>query len=102
MIRALQVLRIHLLELEKVQDLCKDFCNRYITCLRGKMQSENLLRSDYGGYDSDDSCSGGSFGKDTSINSMSPISPMPTIAQQAAAVALAQVAAVNVANYNVR
>ena len=77
MIRALQVLRIHLLELEKVQDLCKDFCNRYITCLRGKMQSENLLRTDYGGYDSDDSGSGGSVGKDTSIHSMSP---MPSIA----------------------
>ena len=44
MIRAIQVLRIHLLELEKVQELCKDFCNRYITCLKGKMQSENLLR----------------------------------------------------------
>ncbi|KAG1696483.1 Homeobox protein PKNOX2 [Nymphon striatum] len=60
MIKAIQVLRIHLLELEKVQDLCKDFCNRYITCLKGKMQSENLLRSDYppyntssGGSDSD-------------------------------------------------
>ncbi|XP_043215039.1 homeobox protein PKNOX2-like [Amphibalanus amphitrite] len=50
MIKAIQVLRIHLLELEKVQELCKDFCNRYITCLKGKMQSENLLRSDY--YDS--------------------------------------------------
>lgn len=48
MIKAIQVLRIHLLELEKVQELCKDFCNRYITCLKGKMQSENLLRSDYG------------------------------------------------------
>ena len=59
MIKAIQVLRIHLLELEKVQELCKDFCNRYITCLKGKMQSENLLRSDYGGYDSDDSNSGG-------------------------------------------
>ena len=55
MVRAIQVLRIHLLEIEKVQELCKDFCNRYITCLKGKMQSENLLRSDYGGYDSDDS-----------------------------------------------
>ena len=44
MIRGIQVLRIHLLELEKVQELCKDFCNRYITCLKGKMQSENLLR----------------------------------------------------------
>ncbi|CAG7722354.1 unnamed protein product [Allacma fusca] len=50
MIKAIQVLRIHLLELDKVQELCKDFCNRYITCLKGKMQSENLLRSDY--YDS--------------------------------------------------
>ena len=77
MIGALQVLRIHLLELEKVHDLCKDFCNRYITCLRGKMQSENLLRGDYGGYDSDDSGSGGSLGKDASIQS---ISPMPSIA----------------------
>lgn len=47
MIKALQVLRIHILELEKVQELCKDFCNRYIACLRGKMQSENLLRSNY-------------------------------------------------------
>ena len=70
MIRAIQVLRIHLLELEKVQDLCKDFCNRYITCLKvrrdqvdltlaqGKMQSENLLRSECGGYESDDSGGG--------------------------------------------
>ncbi|XP_055390546.1 uncharacterized protein LOC129619330 [Condylostylus longicornis] len=47
MTKALQVLRIHLLELEKVQELCKDFCTRYISCLRSKMQSENLLRSDY-------------------------------------------------------
>ena len=98
MIRALQVLRIHLLELEKVQDLCKDFCNRYITCLRGKMQSENLLRSDYGGYDSDDSESGGSSGRETSAHS---ISPMASIAQQAAVAALAQAAGVNAVNYNV-
>ena len=49
MLKAIQVLRIHLLELEKVNDLCKDFCNRYITCLKGKLQSENLLQteSDY-------------------------------------------------------
>jgi len=65
MIRAIQVLRIHLLELEKVQELCKDFCNRYITCLKGKMQSENLLRSDYGGYDSDDSGPGRSSSSQT-------------------------------------
>ena len=63
-INALLVLRIHLLELEKVDDLCKDFCKRYISCLKGepeivsrisiycsdlqgKMQSENLLRTDH-------------------------------------------------------
>ena len=41
MVRSIQVLRIHLLELEKVQDLCKDFCNRYITCL--KVRSWSIL-----------------------------------------------------------
>ena len=46
MLKAVQVLRIHLLELEKVSDLCKDFCTRYITCLKGKLQSEQLLRLD--------------------------------------------------------
>lgn len=46
MVKAIQVLRIHLLELEKVNELCKDFCNRYITCLKSKMQSEHLLRTE--------------------------------------------------------
>ena len=45
MIKSIQVLRIHLLELSKVQDLCKDFCQRYINCLRIMMNSENLLKS---------------------------------------------------------
>jgi hypothetical protein len=58
MMLALQVLRIHLLELEKVQDLSKDFCSRYICALKGKMLTENLVRNDLGGYDSDDSGSG--------------------------------------------
>jgi hypothetical protein len=67
MLKALQVLRIHLLELEKVQELCRDFCRRYIACLRGKLHSENLLRTegesggldgDEAGYDSN--CSNGS------------------------------------------
>lgn len=49
MVKAIQVLRIHLLELEKVNELCKDFCNRYITCLKTKMHSDNLLRSDLSG-----------------------------------------------------
>lgn len=62
MIKAIQVLRIHLLELEKVQELCKDFCNRYIGCLKGKMQSENLLRSDYSHHGHDMGPSSGSNG----------------------------------------
>ncbi|KAI4897353.1 hypothetical protein NFI96_002522 [Prochilodus magdalenae] len=45
MVKAIQVLRIHLLELEKVNDLCKDFCSRYIACLKTKMNSETLLSS---------------------------------------------------------
>lgn len=104
MIKAIQVLRIHLLELEKVQELCKDFCNRYITCLKGKMQSENLLRSDYGGYDSDDSNSGGGgaaslppgagphhrmMGGPPPHHPMSPMSPMSQNQAAAAAAAAA-------------
>ena len=60
MVKAIQVLRIHLLELEKVQELCKDFCQRYIACLKGKLQSENLLRNDIPGLemDSDSQCMG--------------------------------------------
>ena len=53
MLKALQVLRIHLLELEKVQELCRDFCCRYIACLRSKLHSENLLRSDGDGNTAD-------------------------------------------------
>uniref|UniRef100_A0A8C5A676 Meis homeobox 2b n=2 Tax=Gadus morhua TaxID=8049 RepID=A0A8C5A676_GADMO len=37
MIQAIQVLRFHLLELEKVHELCDNFCHRYISCLKGKM-----------------------------------------------------------------
>ncbi|XP_049767127.1 homeobox protein PKNOX1-like [Schistocerca cancellata] len=72
MIKAIQVLRIHLLELEKVQELCKDFCNRYITCLKGKMQSENLLRSDYASYDSNNHSGSHSGSHSSSSNSNSP------------------------------
>ena len=37
MIVAIQVLRLHLLELEKVQELCKDFCDRYVVWLKGNL-----------------------------------------------------------------
>lgn len=43
MIQAIQVLRFHLLELEKVHELCDDFCFRYIDRLKGKMPSELSL-----------------------------------------------------------
>ncbi|XP_036400923.1 homeobox protein PKNOX1.1 [Megalops cyprinoides] len=48
MVKAIQVLRIHLLELEKVSELCKDFCSRYIACLKTKMNSETLLSGEPG------------------------------------------------------
>ncbi|XP_054636182.1 homeobox protein Meis1-like isoform X2 [Dunckerocampus dactyliophorus] len=37
MIQAIRVLRFHLLELEKVHDLCDNFCGRYVSCLKGKL-----------------------------------------------------------------
>jgi len=57
MLRAIQTLRIHLLELEKVNELCKDFCSRYIACLRAKMQNEQLLHLD--AFDAECMSSGG-------------------------------------------
>ncbi|XP_059389478.1 homeobox protein meis3-like [Carassius carassius] len=53
MIQAIQVLRFHLLELEKVHDLCDNFCNRYITCLKGKMPTDLVLEDREGGSKSD-------------------------------------------------
>ncbi|XP_025068863.1 homeobox protein meis3-like [Alligator sinensis] len=52
MIQAIQVLRFHLLELEKVHDLCDNFCHRYITCLKGKMPID-LVIDDRDGSKSD-------------------------------------------------
>uniref|UniRef100_A0A5F9CCL0 Meis homeobox 3 n=1 Tax=Oryctolagus cuniculus TaxID=9986 RepID=A0A5F9CCL0_RABIT len=43
MVQAIQVLRFHLLELEKVHDLCDNFCHRYITCLKGKMPIDLVI-----------------------------------------------------------
>uniref|UniRef100_A0A8C1VAA3 Meis homeobox 1 a n=1 Tax=Cyprinus carpio TaxID=7962 RepID=A0A8C1VAA3_CYPCA len=43
MIQAIQVLRFHLLELEKVHELCDNFCHRYISCLKGKMPTDLML-----------------------------------------------------------
>lgn len=37
MVQAIQVLRFHLLEIEKVHELCDNFCQRYISCLKSKI-----------------------------------------------------------------
>jgi hypothetical protein len=56
MVRAIQVLRIHVLEIEKVGELCKDFCQRYISSLKLKLNSEHLLGdiADFCGLSDDD------------------------------------------------
>merc|ERR1711963_1392114 len=43
MVLAIQVLRFHLLELEKVHELCDNFCHRYISCLKGKMPIDLVI-----------------------------------------------------------
>uniref|UniRef100_A0A8C5MSX8 Homeobox domain-containing protein n=1 Tax=Leptobrachium leishanense TaxID=445787 RepID=A0A8C5MSX8_9ANUR len=53
MIQAIQVLRFHLLELEKVHDLCDNFCHRYITCLKGKMPIDLVIDDRDGSCKSD-------------------------------------------------
>ena len=37
MLLAIRVLRFHLLELEKVHELCDDFCSRYVRSLKQKI-----------------------------------------------------------------
>lgn len=53
MIQAVAVLRLHLFELEKVNELCRDFCERYATCLRRNLQMDQILRSEDFGSDGD-------------------------------------------------
>ncbi|XP_056264393.1 homeobox protein Meis1a isoform X2 [Pseudoliparis swirei] len=52
MVQSIQVLRFHLLELEKVHELCDNFCHRYISCLKGKMPID-LVMDDRDGNKSD-------------------------------------------------
>ncbi|XP_069065118.1 homeobox protein Meis2 isoform X5 [Pleurodeles waltl] len=53
MIQAIQVLRFHLLELEKVHELCDNFCHRYISCLKGKMPIDLVIDEREGSSKSD-------------------------------------------------
>ena len=46
LLKAILVLRIHLFEIEKVNELCKDFSERYIETLKIKLNSDNIFKSD--------------------------------------------------------
>lgn len=43
MVQAVQALQFHLVELEKVHELCDNFCQRYINCLKGKMPIDLVI-----------------------------------------------------------
>ncbi|CAF2630846.1 unnamed protein product [Rotaria sp. Silwood2] len=43
MIQTIQILRIHLLEIEKVHELCDNFCHKYINLLKGKMPMDIIM-----------------------------------------------------------
>ncbi|CAG5113024.1 Oidioi.mRNA.OKI2018_I69.chr2.g7175.t1.cds [Oikopleura dioica] len=43
MILSIQVLRYHLLEMDKVHELCNNFTDRYIECLKGKMPMDAVI-----------------------------------------------------------
>ncbi|XP_036379636.1 homeobox protein meis3-like [Megalops cyprinoides] len=69
MVQAIQVLRFHLLELEKVHDLCENFCQRYIICLKGKMPTDLVLDEWEGRSRSDPE---GLTGSSTCLSDQSP------------------------------
>lgn len=46
MVNAILVLRIHLLEIEKVNELCRDFVERYIETIKIKLNSDNIFKID--------------------------------------------------------
>ena len=75
MMMAIQILRFHLIELRKVQELCDTFCHKYITTLKHKLQADQLppiYGVDNGGEDSDDSGSGSSRSGSHHLISHSP------------------------------
>uniref|UniRef100_A0A7E4W2N0 Homeobox protein unc-62 n=1 Tax=Panagrellus redivivus TaxID=6233 RepID=A0A7E4W2N0_PANRE len=85
MILAIRVLRIHLLELEKVHELCDNFCKRYVDSLKHKLPME------VGGEDranstrptSSLSSPTGTAGSSNSPAIGTPMGSMPMYAQQA-------------------
>ena len=68
-IDAMQVLRIHLLELDKVNDLCRDFCQRYIACLKVKLNANNIFTDDEEDDDDEDDVEGEEDDEDADFGS---------------------------------
>jgi hypothetical protein len=46
MLKSILVLRIHMYELEKVNELCQDFADRYIETLKVKLNSDNIFKNE--------------------------------------------------------
>ncbi|CAK9303616.1 unnamed protein product [Gordionus sp. m RMFG-2023] len=61
MIKSLQVLRIHLVELQKVEELCKEFSARYISCLKINIHSECMVIADCDVINGDIAMNGGNM-----------------------------------------
>lgn len=45
-LKAILVLRIHMFEMEKVNELCRDFSERYVETLKIKLNSDNMFKLD--------------------------------------------------------
>ncbi|CAG0879931.1 unnamed protein product [Cyprideis torosa] len=71
MVQAIQVLRFHLLELEKVHELCDNFCHRYISCLKGKMPIDLVIDEREGAKDLPDSSTNNPSGHRSSADTTS-------------------------------
>lgn len=75
MVQAILVLRVHLLEIEKVNELCDNFCQRYISLLKGKMPID-LVTDDReggaGGSEQGDGNSSGRFTEDSNNGTSTP------------------------------
>lgn len=88
MIETVKVMKIHILEIEMVQELCKDFCTRYINCLKSTLHSSQLVPPDLDD-DSDTSAEAtsglsptkGSGGVVMQTNLMSSVAPITALGQ---------------------
>lgn len=71
MLQSIRVLRIHLLELEKVHQLCDNFCQRYINCLKGKLPID-LVVDDGSSRDTNSASRNGNGGAGTGAHQDGP------------------------------